>query len=59
MNEVSFSDIAFMSLALADFTAAGVAANAHDYGAAGSLVAIGIILVYLYHRFGSRTIPPQ
>ncbi len=54
MNKVDKVDVALMSLALADFTAAGTALIAHDYFVASGLFVGGIILTYLYHKYGSQ-----
>lgn len=59
MNQVNGVDVTFMSLALADFTGVSTALIAHDYTVAGGLFVVGVGLVYLYHRFGSPTLPPQ
>lgn len=53
MNQVSKSDVTFLSLALADFTATTTFLVAHDYPVAGGLFVIGIVLVYFYHKFGN------
>ncbi len=53
MNNVSVSDVTFMSLALADFMAASTNLTNHDYPVAGGLVVLGVVLVYLYHKFGT------
>jgi len=53
MNQVSTSDVAFFSLAVADFTAAATAVVNHDYLTAIGLYALGVTLTYLYHKFGS------
>lgn len=52
-NKVNTTDVTLMTLALADFGSAAAALMAHDYYVAGGLAVIGIILVYLYHKFGS------
>lgn len=57
MNQVSTTDVTFMSLSLADFGAAAAALNGHDYYVAGGLVILGVVLVYMYHKFGSPTAP--
>lgn len=54
MNNVNLVDVTFLSLALADFGAATTYLVAHDYPVAAGLVVIGIVLVYLYHKFGSQ-----
>ena len=56
MNPVNGTDVTFMSLALADFMAAATSLSAHDYPVAGGLVVIGVVLVYLYHKFGTSTV---
>lgn len=53
MNKVSATDVTFMSLALIDFGTATTYLVAHDYAVSGGFVAIGILLVYLYHKIGS------
>ncbi len=53
MNNVNPTDVTFMSLALADFSAATATLVNHDYLVATGLVGIGVILVFLYHKFGS------
>ncbi len=55
MNQVSPSDVTLLSLALADFTATTTFLVAHDYPVAGGLFVIGIVLIYLYHKFGSSS----
>lgn len=52
MNNLT-TDVTFMSLALADFSGAAVALGQHDYYVAGGLAVLGVILVTLYHKFGS------
>lgn len=52
---VNSTDVTLMSLAMADFTAATAQLVAHDYYVAGGLAVIGVVLVYLYHKFGSTT----
>lgn len=53
MNQVNSTDVTFMSLSIADFMAAAVAIQAHDYYVFGGLAVLGVVLVYLYHKFGS------
>ena len=55
MNTTNKTDLTFMSLAMADFALAGTQLVAHDYYVAGGLVIVGVVLVYLYHKFGSTT----
>ena len=55
MNKVSLTDVTFMSLALGDFTAAATYLVNHDYPVAGGLMILGVILVFLYHKFGSSS----
>lgn len=55
MNGVNATDVTFLSLALADFTAVASYLTQHDYYVAGGLTLLGIILVYLYHKFGSTS----
>lgn len=57
MNKVNLTDVTFMSLAIADFTAATAFLTDHDYPVAVGLVVLGVLLVYLYHKFGSATPP--
>lgn len=52
-NKVNTTDVTLMTLALADFGSAAAAFMAHDYWVGGSLSLIGVLLVYLYHKFGS------
>lgn len=54
-NNVNTTDVTFMSLAMADFAAATAQLVNHDYIVAGGLAVIGVILVVLYHKFGSST----
>ena len=56
-NVVSPTDVTYMSMALAAFGAATAALSAHDYIVAGGMAIIGIIFVYLYHSFGSPSVP--
>ena len=53
MNKVNAIDVTFMSLALADFTASATYLVNHDYPVAAGLVVLGVLLVYLYHKFGN------
>jgi len=56
MNKnVSLSDVTFLSLALGDFALAADILVKHDYYVAGGLAVLGVVLVYLYHKFGSTT----
>ena len=58
MNPVSTTNVTLLSLALADFALAGSSLTSHDYYVAGGLTVLGVILVYLYHKFGG-IIPAQ
>ena len=53
MNQVNPTDVTFMSLSLADFALAGQQLMVHDYYVAAGLTVLGVILVYLYHKFGN------
>jgi len=53
MNSVNNTDVTLMSLALADFMAAAVAIQSHQYYIFSGLAILGVVLVYLYHKFGS------
>lgn len=53
MNKVDVKDVTFLTLALADFAGATTYLVAHDFAVAGGLFAAGIVLVYLYHKFGT------
>lgn len=55
MNQVDPTDVTLMSLSLADFMAASVAIQAHDYYVFGGLAVLGVVLVYLYHKFGTSS----
>lgn len=57
MNQVSGTDVTLLSLSLAAFTGATTALVAHDYYVAGGMMAMGVLLTYLYHKFGSPTLP--
>lgn len=54
MNQVSATDVTLMSLAMSDFALVTTHLLAHDYPVAGGLFVIGIVFVYLYHKFGSQ-----
>ena len=58
MNPVNTTNVTLLSLAIAAFSSAGTTLSAHDYYVAGGLTVIGVILVYLYHKYGG-TIPAQ
>lgn len=53
MKTVNKMDVTFMTLALADFSAATAFLVSHDYPVFGGFVALGVVLVYLYHKFGN------
>lgn len=53
MNQVNTSDVTMMTLAIADFVAAGNALHAHDFPVAIGLFVVGAFLVYVYHKIGS------
>lgn len=57
MNNVNPVDVTFMSLALADFSGVTAALVNHDLLLAGGLLVTGVILVVLYHMFGSPSSP--
>ena len=54
-NQTNATDITFMSLAMADFGGAASTLANHDYYVAAGLVVLGVVLVYLYHKYGSTT----
>lgn len=54
MNNVSASDVTLMTLAFGALGGVTPALTAHDYPVAGGLVVLGVVLVYLYHKFGSQ-----
>ena len=56
MNTVSTTDVTLFSLSLADFALASQQLVAHDYFVAGGLAVLGVVLVVLYHKFGSKTV---
>jgi len=56
-NPVSPTDVTFMSMSLADFAAAADALSKNQYYVAAGCVALGVLLVYLYHSFGSPSVP--
>lgn len=53
MNNVNSTDVTLFTLAIAALGAVAPALSAHDYPVAGGLAILGVILVYLYHKFGS------
>lgn len=53
MNNVNAVDVTLMTLAMADFAGATEKLVNHDYIVAGGMTLIGVILIYLYHKFGS------
>jgi hypothetical protein len=53
MNKVSATDVTFITLAMADFGAAADFLIKHDYYVAGGLLVLGIVLNYLYHKYGT------
>jgi hypothetical protein len=53
MNQVSSADVTLFSLALAAFGGASTALTDHDWYVSGGLTVLGVILVYIYHKFGS------
>ncbi len=55
MNPVNTTDVTLLSLSIADFVAAGVTLQAHDYYVSGGLTVLGVVLTYLYHKYGSST----
>ena len=58
MNNVT-TDVTFLSLALGDFSVATTQLINHDYYVAGGLALLGVLLVYMYHKFCSQPIPPS
>ncbi len=57
MNKVNGTDVTLLSMALADFGAVTTYLVNHDYPVAGGLFVVGILLVYLYHKLGTPSIP--
>lgn len=56
-NPVSSQDVTYLSMSMASFAGAAAALSAHDYIVAAGSVVLGILLTYLYHRFGSPSVP--
>lgn len=56
-NPVSSQDVTYLSMSMASFAGAAAALSAHDYIVAGGSAVLGILLTYLYHRFGSPSVP--
>ena len=52
-DKINYTDVTFLSLAIADFGLASNALIARDFPVAGGLAFLGVVLVILYHRFGS------
>ncbi len=57
MNPVNATDVTLLTLAMADFTLLTDYLVKHDYAVAGGLLVVGVIFNYLYHRYGSPSIP--
>jgi len=55
MNKVSAIDVSLLTLSMADFAAVTDNLIKHDYVVAGGLLVLGVILNYLYHKYGSPT----
>lgn len=53
MNNVNAADVTFMSLSMADFGAATTYLINHDYPVTIGLTVLGVLFIYLYHKFGS------
>jgi len=56
-NPVNSQDVTYMSLALAMFASAADALSKNLYYVAAGCAILGIILTYLYHAFGSPSVP--
>ncbi len=56
-NPVSSQDVTYLSMSMASFAAAAASLSAKDYVVAGGMLVLGIVLTYLYHRFGSPSVP--
>ena len=54
MGNVNKTDVTLFSLALADFSLVTTHLVNHDYYVAGGLLVVGVVLAYLYHKFGSQ-----
>lgn len=56
-NPVSSSDVTYLSLSMAAFASAADALSKTNYYLAAGCAVLGILLTYLYHAFGSPSIP--
>lgn len=55
MNAIT-SNVTLMTLSIGAFMGVTPALASHDYYVAGGLAILGIVLVYLYHKFPTPTV---
>lgn len=55
MNQVNYTDVSWLTIALASFTSISVFLNKGDYVASVIALVAGVVSAFCYHIFGSQS----